>query len=360
LCRGPEQGDVKVLDGIVRMPPGQLLIWAVLALVALGVIVYALVAERRRFAAQGKAGAWTFVRLASLPILAATVAVVLVPSLAVGGPEALAVMYGLLFTAAPLTWFGLHWLAGALTRPRLARAEATGIAIGGLAIVLGPALAANMAAPWVYTLSHSTAGARLQVPPDAPRPLTVASRERFAIAGIGDLWTERWQLAEGVTIEGIQIRVGDTYTPADHPGSHFICRSGREVHMLWHADAPPPAWRLVWSGADGKRAKSDWSDAPPPGPAKPFSINWRSDGFDIPLRLPKGTVSLGFIGANGVENGEGAQNMSADNSDNCMPLEFRRVVTEQRPALTKAFVSFWRVDAQQTLRGTFLRPVSPD
>lgn len=348
------------MDAIFRMPAAQLLIWGVLAVAAIVAIVWVLGAERRRFAAQGKAGAWALVRTASLPILAATVAVVLVPSRAVGGPEALAAMYGLLFTAAPLTWFGLHWLAGALVRPRLARAEVTGIAMTGLAIVLGPALAASMAAPWVYTLSRSTFWAREEVIPDAPRPLTVASRERFAIEGIGDVWTERWQLAEGVTVEDVRIRVSNTYTPADHPGSHVICRSGREMNMLWHADAPPPAWRIVWSGADGKRMKSDWSDAPPPGPAKPFSIAWRSDGFDIPLRLPKGTVSLGFIGSNGVENGEGAQNPNANNADNCMPLEFRRTVSERRPPLTKAFVSFWRMDTQQTLRGTFLRPAEPE
>lgn len=347
-----------MLPDLSRLPPNSLPIWGVFALLALGIVVYVLVLERRRFAAQGKAGGWLLVRLASLPILAATVAVVLVPATSIGGPEALAAMYGLLFTAAPLVWFGLHWLAGAIARPRLSRAEASRIAASGLAIVLGPVLAANMAAPWIYTATHSAAFSRLQRLPDAPRPLTVASRERYAIEGIGDLWTERWQLDDGVTLEEIQIRVSGTYTLADHAASHIICRDGREMNMLWHADAPPPAWRLVWSGADGRRVKSDWTDAPPPGPAKPFSIAWRQDGFDIPLRLPAGTVSLGFIGTNGVENGEGAQR--SINGGNCMPLEFRRRVDERNPALTKAFVSFWRIDTQQTLRGTFLRPAIPE
>ena len=88
---------------------GLLLAFAAACGVAIGLLLRR---ERRRFAAQGKARSWARVRLASAAILAITAASVVLPARQVSGMEALAVFYGLLFTLAPLLWFGLHWLAG--------------------------------------------------------------------------------------------------------------------------------------------------------------------------------------------------------------------------------------------------------
>jgi len=346
-----------MLFDIGRMPPDVLAIWAVLALLALAVIIVAIVAERRWFAARGKAGGWAWVRIASLPIAAGTAAAIFLPARAVGGPEALAAFYALMVTAGPLVWFGLHWLAGLIVHPRLTRAESMRVALSGLLMLLGPALAASMASPGVYELSRTVARMRVETARPAPLPLVVAERGRFAIEGIGELWAERWQVPGDVAIERIDLRTRDDYVQADYPSSIYICRSGPDVHMLWHAAAPPPKWRLYWKGADGRRAQSDWSGSLPPGPATPVVIEWLPDGFALPLRLPMDMLSLAFVNANGREIGAAVRNaFDAGNTDNCMPLRFRRAVTEQQPVITKLHVRFWRYDTQQDLRAIFVRP----
>ena len=77
-------------------------IWGVLALGALLIIGLALRAERHRFASRGKAGAWLWVRLASLPIAPLAAGAVILLARSVSGPEALAAFYLLMFTLGPL------------------------------------------------------------------------------------------------------------------------------------------------------------------------------------------------------------------------------------------------------------------
>lgn len=95
--------------------------------------------ERQQFVAAGKGGAWLAVRLATIPIAALTVALVIVPARSTSGMEGLAVFYLMLLTVGPLFWFAAHWAAGRLVRPQLRFSESARIA--GSPIVLAIALA---------------------------------------------------------------------------------------------------------------------------------------------------------------------------------------------------------------------------
>ncbi|MBK6508592.1 MAG: hypothetical protein IPG06_03485 [Haliea sp.] len=134
------------------MPPTVIVICSVFALLMLTAVLVAAVYERRRYAAQKKASAWLFVRVATLPIAAVVAAVVVISARAVGGPEALAALYLLAFTAGPLLYFGLHWLAGFVAG--LARKDALAMALSGLLMILVPMLLASMAQQWVFVLAR--------------------------------------------------------------------------------------------------------------------------------------------------------------------------------------------------------------
>jgi hypothetical protein len=134
-------------------------------LAAFGVIVVAafgvlLVYERRRFARMGKLAAWRRVRLAGIPIAAVTAAAVALPTRAVGGMEALAVLYGLLFTLAPALWLGGHWLAGRAGRPPLTARESLCLALTVPAFGIGAVLVAHWLQPIAWAIVRAA-----QAPP---------------------------------------------------------------------------------------------------------------------------------------------------------------------------------------------------
>jgi hypothetical protein len=108
--------------------------------------------ERRGYAARGRAGAWLAVRLSSLPIAAMTVALVVLPSSAVSGMEALAVFYLLALVVAPVFWFGAHWLAGRLVSPPLHLGESSQIALSPLIFIAGAAMLAQALQPVLWQL----------------------------------------------------------------------------------------------------------------------------------------------------------------------------------------------------------------
>jgi hypothetical protein len=121
--------------------------FGVLVLVALVVVLRR---ERSYFVARGKGGPWRTVRLATIPLLAATAALILVPSLSISGMEALAVFYLMLLIVAPAFWFGVHWLLGRRTQPRLDFNESVLIAGMPIAFVIGAAVVAHALQPFAW------------------------------------------------------------------------------------------------------------------------------------------------------------------------------------------------------------------
>jgi hypothetical protein len=87
--------------------PGTLLwIWGLGAALVLVMAFFILRAERRGYVRSGRQRGWLAVRLATLPVAALAVAIPLGVSRQISGMEALAWFYILLFTAAPLVYFG--------------------------------------------------------------------------------------------------------------------------------------------------------------------------------------------------------------------------------------------------------------
>lgn len=129
-----------------------LVVFAVLCLVAL---VYALRWERRYFVAIGKGGPWRTIRLTTIPLLLVTAALILVPTLAISGMEALAVFYLLLLIGAPLFWLGVHWLLGRRTQPPLSSGEIILIAAAPIGFVIAAAGVAHALQPWAWMALRS-------------------------------------------------------------------------------------------------------------------------------------------------------------------------------------------------------------
>ena len=345
------------------MPPTILAIWSVFALLMVIAVLVAVLYERRRYAAQNKAGAWLFVRLATLPIAAAGAAAVVIPARAIGGPEALAAFYLLAFTAGPLVYFGLHWLAGFVAG--LARKDALAIGLSGLLMVLVPVLLANRVQPWVFDLARAMDGTGAapgsNFSPGVKRPPLhqVVEQQRFTLPEIGEVWTERWQAPAGVRVERVELDVRGQYVEVDSASSNYLCRSGEDVHVFWHGAVAPAHWRVHWRDADGQRAYSDWTMTPPAAAAVAFTPEWLPDGFALPVRVPSSMVTYTWMRENGREDSRGAldQRQGASTSSACVHT-LRRAVTAEQPQISGMGVRLWRFDTQQMLYAMLRRPAA--
>jgi hypothetical protein len=130
-----------------------LLLLAVLAtLVAFAFVVRW---ERARYDKLGKVSGWRRVRLASIPIALLVAALVWLPAQATTGMEGLAVFYMLLLVAAPLAWFGLHWVVGRFASPPLSLGESAAVAASPIAVGLVAVYVAHALQTPVWQLLRS-------------------------------------------------------------------------------------------------------------------------------------------------------------------------------------------------------------
>ena len=333
-------------------------IWSVLALAALLLVGLALRAERRRFAARGKAGAWLRVRLASLPIGLAAAAAVWLPARAVGGPEALAAFYLLMFSLGPLVYFGLHWLAGRMATPALSGGESAAIGGSGLLLVIFPALLASMAAPWVHQLGQGAQQAQRSLAAETPLAHRILDRRRFLLPDIGEVLTEHWQAPPGVKVERIEWELGGQYLQTGDSTGSILCRDGEDFHVFRLAAAPAPRWRMYWRDMAGSTHRSDWTSAPPESTpqAMPLAPAWMPDGFTFPVRIPRDFVTVERRWASGKvlqSNAMDGQALPAA-TDTCLPSPYRN--RDAEAVLTGVGVRMWLAGARRIGVASFSRP----
>lgn len=301
--------------------------WAVLiALVVF--IVGLLTVERRMFAGRGKGGSWWFVRLCALPILAAVVAAVLLPSRATAGPEALAVFYILLFSLAPLLWFGLHGFAGWLASPRLSRGESMWLAGSGLMLLLiPPGVVSALQTPY-FTLSRLMDKAVVSMAAEAPLPHAVSPVRRLSLGEAGELHAQTLEAPAGVRVERIETMSGGHWADTATQTHSWFCRDGDNLHLAWRPGNATPTLRLHWRDATQRLGLSLFqaADPAPAPPADDFTIAWRPDGFDLPVALSRDRVQLRWSGQSpGYFRSLDALQPGETFVDDCVMPGYRRV-----------------------------------
>lgn len=124
------------------------LVWCLLTLACIVGAVLAIRAEGRWFAEQGKRRSWLTLRICSIPIAISAFGLAILAARSIGGPDVLNVLYVMLFTAAPVAYFGQHWIAGHWLTPRLSGGESAWIAFSGLLVVVAPPALISALNPW--------------------------------------------------------------------------------------------------------------------------------------------------------------------------------------------------------------------
>jgi hypothetical protein len=332
-------------------------IWSVVAVVGLVLLGWGLRLERRKFAALDKSGQWLWVRIATLPILALSAAAVFFPASAVGGAEALAAFYLLMFTAGPLVYFALHIAMGWLVRPSLTRQESLSIAATGLAAVIFGALFVQFSHPTVFTLAMQIKEFQRSRADAKPLPHQIISSQRFSLPDAGEVWTEHWKAPPGIKITRLENQVPSGWARMDDSSLWMLCRDGQDFHVFWPAGDGVPRWRMYWEDSAGVESRSEWASVPATTTAVPFTVQWRPDGFVLPARLPRNAVMLGHV-TNGKESFDNLDRLQPGETffDNCLPLEYRRVNAAKEQPISAVNLRFWGRVAQQMVFSIQHRP----
>lgn len=284
-----------ILDTFARMPLADQQTWWRGAAGLLTLMLGLLWLESRFFKQSGRVHSWVTVRLVSAVAALLALAAVVLPARAVGGPEALGIFVGALYTVAPLIWFGSHLLAGRWVRPPLTRAESLVLGVTGLAILAIPG-AAFFAAQAPLQAASREIGQRREVPADNP-PLqhSVQAVQRYHLAGVGLIYTQSLLGAPDTRLVRVEQRQGGQW-PTDQSTAHPIyCTNGNDVHLMWSAQEAPPYLRLHWAQSNAAVVRSEFTphmafDAAPP-PAE-FTIGFRPDGVDPIAPIPRARAYL--------------------------------------------------------------------
>jgi hypothetical protein len=285
----------QMLDIFARMPPEERQTWWQGAAGLLALMLGLLWLESRYFKASGRMGSWVLVRLMSVFAALLTLAIVIVPTRAVGGPAALGVFILLLYTLAPLVWFGSHVLVGRRARPALTRLESLALGVTGLAILAIPGTAYFAMQGPLYAAAREV-GLRREVPADnLPLEHQVQPVQRYNLAGAGLIYTQSLMGAPDTRLVRVELRQGGQWPP-DQSASHPVyCTNGNDVHLMWSAKESPPYLRLHWAQSNGAVVHSEFTpqmafDAAPP--AAEFTIGFRPDGVDPIAPIPRSRAYL--------------------------------------------------------------------
>ncbi|MDP1742466.1 hypothetical protein [Polaromonas sp.] len=284
-----------MLDTFARMPPEEKQIWWQVAAGLLALMLGLLWLESRYFKPSARVGSWLSVRLMSILAALPTVAIVIVPARAVGGPAALGLFILSLYTLAPLVWFGSHVLVGRRVRPVLTVLESLALGVTGLAILAIPGTA-YFAMEGPLNAASREIGQRREVPADNP-PLEhqVQPVQRYNLAGAGLIYTQSLIGAPDMRLVRVELRQGGQW-PKDQSTAHPVyCTHGNDVHLMWSAKEPPPYLRLHWAQSNGSVIRSEFTpqiafEAAPP--AAEFSMGFRPDGVDPIAPIPRARAYL--------------------------------------------------------------------
>lgn len=285
----------QMLDTFARMPPEEKQTWWLLAAGLLALMLGLLWLESRYFTASGRFGSWVSVRLMSVVAAVLTFAIAIVPARAVGGPAALGLFILMLYTLAPLMWFGSHVLVGLWSRPALTVLESLALGVTGLAILAIPGTA-FFAMQGPLSAASREIGLRREVPADnLPLAHQVLPVQRYNLAGAGLIYTQSLIGAPDTRLVRVELRQGGQW-PQDQSTSHPVyCTHGNDLHLMWSAKEAPPYLRLHWALSNGAIVHSEFTpqmafDRAPP--AADFTVGFRPDGVDPIAPIPRARAYL--------------------------------------------------------------------
>lgn len=335
-------------------------LWSMVFLAIVAGIVLLLRREKRQFERRGKGRGWLWMRLLALPMLAVTAAVILLPVSRISGMEALAGFYIALLTVGPLTWFGLHWLLGAMQSPRFTRGESIGLAVTGLAILIVPPILAGMAQGPIFMASHQMKERGFANADQAPLALMAMPVQRFRLGKAGEIYTQALLARPGMFIERIDSRVGSNWSNTATMMHAYLCRQGEDLHLAWPVGSRLAQLRIYWRDSNGKRYQAEYQvDGAHLAslPAQDFAVGWRDDGIDLPVPLMRDVVELGWThapdrifyrGLNPLQPGENFIN-------DCIMTGYRRVAWQQEGPVAAVKLRFHPVPPAEAWQAEFMR-----
>lgn len=285
----------EMLDIFARMPPEEQHVWWRGAAGLVGLMLGLLWLESRYFKSSGRVGSWATVRLASVVAALLALALVVLPARAVGGPAALGVFILMLYTLAPLVWFGSHWLVGRRVRPALSPAEGLVLGLTGLAMWALPITAYFAIQGPLYAAARDI-GQRRTLPADNP-PLqhTVQPVRGYQLAGVGLIYTQTLTGATDTRLERIEQRMSGQWQKDFSVAHPNYCTHGNDVHLMWSAQEPPPYLRLHWAKSNGAIVHAEFTPTMPLDGAQQapdFTIGFRPDGVDPVAPIPRSRAYL--------------------------------------------------------------------
>jgi hypothetical protein len=279
-----------------NVPPSTLMLWGLTALVALAAMALIIAYEGRHFRKLGLGSPWLKLRVATLPIMALTIAAMYGAFSATGirGMEGLAVAYLVLLTVGPLAYFGLHWLVGRMAG--LSRGASAWIAFSGLLIAGMPPAIGGVLTQFLGTHLHAM---RNRPPPDttpeAPSPYAQVAARRLVLPDKFELWAAHWQAPAGVRVSRVALETqGVRVEDVSRGDFSTLCVRGGDVHLLWPAERPVPTLQVYWKDAAGAERRSTWTVSAPAVAAETFEPTWNETELVLPVAVPKGVLTLSW------------------------------------------------------------------
>lgn len=335
-------------------------LWSMVLLAILAGIVWLLRTEKRQFDRRGKGRGWVWMRLLALPMLAVTAAVILVPARSISGMEALAFFYISLFTLGPLTWFGLHWLVGAMQSPRFTRGESFALAVTGLAILIAPPILVGMAQGPIFMASHRLKENGFTNAETAPLAHAAMPVLHFRLGEAGEIYTQTLQAPPGLHIERIDSKMGNIWSNTATMTHDYLCREGEDLHLAWPVGSRLAALRIHWRDSHGNAYQAEYhvDSANLVGlQAQNFAVRWRDDGFDLPVPLMRDVVQLGWAnGPDKISYRTMDQLQSGESFENdCVVAGYLRAAWQQEGPVAAVKLRFHPVPPAESWQAEFKR-----
>jgi hypothetical protein len=353
------------LTSISKLPLFDQWAWGAVGIAVLAAAGLILYRERHYFAVRDKAGSWLSLRLLSLfLLLPVTAGVVVIPSMAISGPEALAYFYLALLVLGPLAWFAGHALCGRLVRPAFSKGESLFMAASGLLVMLLPFAAATLAQGPIFHASRGLTQSAFQAAPAAALPHAAGPVQRFNLPTVGLIYTQSLMAPAGIEVERIDRKVAENWSDTATSSRDILCRDQQNVHLMWSAREPTPVLRLYWQ-QNGQRVQAEFSPAiASADQAEPreFKVAFRPDGIDPPVPIPRSRASIAyFVGPdrlyfnslNPLQPGETFAN-------DCIMPGYKRVDWEKEGPPQAIALMFFQSATAPYLRAEIKRPADPE